>query len=253
MADTGKGTKHRSPAYPFIALRKAVERAQQLYERNKRHPAPMAVAAGLWGYKEKSSGGLQTVSALKQYGLLRDEGSGEDRQVRLTDLALSILLDDVPNSPERAAAIKQAATRPKLFAEMVGKWGVELPNDETIRTYLKRDKGFNDDAVSGVIKDFKDTIEYAKLTDSDKITSTDDDGTGVPDSVYGGKVQEIQQLRDGKPSADGLLSLSVPYGAQGSVLTVNIKLAGERLKPAHIAKVRRYLELAEADLTDESE
>jgi hypothetical protein len=30
-------------------------------------------------------------------------------------------------------------------------------------------------------------------------------------------------------------------------------LAGERLKPAHIAKVRRYLELAEADLTDESE
>src|SRR5689334_2255157 len=98
MADADKEKKHRSPAYPFIPLQKAVERAATLYERNKRHSTPLAVAAGLWGYKEKSSGGLQTVSALKQFGLLLDEGSGDKRHVRLTELAFRILLDEVPDS-----------------------------------------------------------------------------------------------------------------------------------------------------------
>jgi hypothetical protein len=50
-----------------------------------------------------------------------------------------------------------------------------------------------------------------------------------------------------------MLSLTVPYGGKGSVLTVQVRLAGERLKPSHIAKVRRYLELAESDLIETDE
>jgi hypothetical protein len=65
-------------------------------------------------------------------------------------------------------------------------------------------------------------------------------------------VQDQQQLRDPKPAGDGVLSLSVPFGAKGSVLSVSVTLAGERLKPAHIAKVRRYLELAEMDLSEDA-
>lgn len=249
MADAEK--KHRSPAYPFISLKKALERAKTLYEHDKRHPTPLPVAAKHWGYGEKSSGGLQTVSALKQYALLEDVGGGGGRRVKLTDLALAILLDEVPNSPDRAKAVKRAALNPKLYAEMFEKWGIELPSDESVRTYLKRDKLFNDDAVGGVIKDYKDTLEYAKLTESDKIPESEAQEARDLEA----NVQENITLRDQKPLTlqDGILSLSVPYGAKGSVLTVQVKLAGERLKPSHIAKVRKYLELAEVDLTENGE
>src|SRR5688572_24804114 len=101
--------KHRSPAYPFISLQKAVERAQTFYQIERRHAAPMGAAAKAWGYGEKSSGGLQTVSALKQYGLMLDEGEGDQRKVRLTDRAFRILLDEVKDSPARAAALRAAA------------------------------------------------------------------------------------------------------------------------------------------------
>ena len=43
----------------------------------------------------------------------------------------------------------------------------------------------------------------------------------------------------------GLMFLSVPY-AKGNI-TVQIKVSGEALKPYHLARVRKYLELAEED------
>src|SRR5262249_30704554 len=157
------------------------------------------------GYKEKSSGGLQTISALKQYGLLEDAGSGAGRRVKLTDLAFKIFLDEVPGSPEKAAALQQAALRPKLFAEMFEKWGDDLPSDETIRTFLKRDKSFNDEAVTGVISDYKDTLEYARITRADKIPVGD--GTRLEPSE--GNLQETLHIRNLKPIASFPLAREV--------------------------------------------
>src|SRR5688572_16075116 len=100
MNESTAEKKHRSPAYPFVGLGKAVERAKALYAAEKRHAAPLNAVVTHWGYGGKSSGGLQTVSALKQFGFLVDTGSGDDRKVQLTDLAFKILLDEVPNSVE---------------------------------------------------------------------------------------------------------------------------------------------------------
>ena len=49
----------------------------------------------------------------------------------------------------------------------------------------------------------------------------------------------------------GLMSLSVPY-AKGNI-TVQVKVSGEALKPYHLARVRKYLELAEEDWESESD
>lgn len=43
----------------------------------------------------------------------------------------------------------------------------------------------------------------------------------------------------------GVFSLSVPY-AKGHI-AVQVRVTGETLKPSHLAKVRKYLELAEND------
>src|SRR5687768_7731616 len=88
-----RARKERSPSFPFIPLEKAIERARAVAEHHKRSPARMATIGETWGYAPKSSGLLQTVAALKSYGLTDDIGRGEDRRIQLSDLAWRILYD----------------------------------------------------------------------------------------------------------------------------------------------------------------
>lgn len=175
MTDTEKPKKERSPAYPFINLADALNRAEQFHKAEGRHAARVTVAASHWGYKEKSSGALQTISALKQFGLMDDEGSGTDRKVKLTPLALKILLDEVKDSPQRKAAIAQAALSPKLFADLFKRWGTAFPSDQSFRTYLRLDLGYNDAAVHDVLKNYKATVAYGRPEASDTIGGKDGD------------------------------------------------------------------------------
>jgi hypothetical protein len=205
--DEPKDRKHRSPAYPFISLEKAVERAQEFYDKEHRHSAPPSAAAQHWGYATKSSAGMQTISALKQFGLLAYDGVGADRRVKLTERAFRILLDEVKDSQDRATALKQAALAPVLYAEMFKQWGVQLPSDETIRTFLRRDRGFNDDALETVINSYKDTLEYAKLAKSDTVPQADgQDPTPAVEVAIGDYVQWESQ---------GALQFDVPRRVVG--------------------------------------
>ncbi len=75
MEDGAK--KARSPQFPFIPLEKAISRAREfeaVYGQNAGRPTNVVKT---WQYTEKSSGGIQTVAALAAFGLLQDEGGGE--------------------------------------------------------------------------------------------------------------------------------------------------------------------------------
>ena len=182
-----KRTVHRSPAFPFISLKRAIERAREFYDAEKRHPALGSVAASHWGFGPKSSGGLQTIGALKQFGLMK--AGGPTRQVQLTDLGLRLVLDQRPT--ERLEALKKAALSPKIYAELNVKWGQDLPSDATIRFYLTVDRHFNENVVGQVIQGYKDTIAFSKLADYDKIASDDaNEGDDLSDSQ--GDVEEVQ-------------------------------------------------------------
>ncbi len=167
--ETPKAPRHRSPAYPAISLRKALERAREFYAVQRQHSAPVEAAVGVWEFAAKSSGGTQTISALKQYGLMSESEKGESRQVQLSDLALRIIRDERDPSPERDAATRKAALLPKIHAEMWAKWGVNLPVDATVRFFLIQDKKYNEASVADLIATYKDTIAFAKLSDSDKV------------------------------------------------------------------------------------
>lgn len=198
MTDTPQGTaattppdpkkkRDRSPSYPFISLRKAVERAKEFAAKESKHPARVSVAAAHWGFKAKSSGGIQTIAAMKTFGLMEDVGSGVDRQVKLTDVAQRILGDERVVSEERDKLIKEAALKPKIHRDLFEKWGVDFPSHETFRTYLKLDKLFADGALEDVITEYKDTLAYAKLRSGDIITKAaidesdnGDDGEEAP-------------------------------------------------------------------------
>ncbi len=164
-----QSARTRSPAYPGINLETAIKRVREIHGQDRMNPVPVEIAVKRWGFKERSSGGLVAVAALKSFGLVRDSGSGKDRKIQLTEDARRILLDTREDSRERFVLLKQAALSPKIHNILWKKWGVQLPADDTLRHALIFDYLFNENSVSDFIKEYKDTIRYAKLTDSDII------------------------------------------------------------------------------------
>jgi hypothetical protein len=195
--DTAGSTKvrTRSPAYPFINLETSLKRAQEFYNRETRNAASIKIAVTHWGYQSKSSGGIQTAAALISFGLLRDEGSGEQRKLKLTPNAIRILLDKRPESQDRARLIKEIALTPKIHRDLWDKWGTSLPSEEQVRYTLTAEwePPFNEKTVDGFISEYKDTIAFAKLTQSDIVSSEAEQSDGQGDGHFVPKAGEYVQ------------------------------------------------------------
>ena len=150
--------KIRSPSFPFIGLREALDRARAFYEAEQRNAARPETAAAHWGYSAKSSGGKQTIAALRAFGLL--EG---DVLVKLSGRALRILLDEREGSEERLRLVQQAALMPPVHARLWERYGAELPSPQTLRLSLILDEGFNENSVDDFLTEYRETLEYARL------------------------------------------------------------------------------------------
>jgi hypothetical protein len=150
--------KIRSPSFPFIGLREALDRARTFYEAEQRNAARPETAAAHWGYSPKSSGGKQTVAALRAFGLV--DG---DSLVKLSGRALRILLDEREGSEERLRLVRQAALMPTIHARLWERYGAELPSAQTLRLSLILDEGFNENSVDDFLTEYRETLEYARL------------------------------------------------------------------------------------------
>ncbi len=166
--------KHRSPAYPSFSLRTAVAKMRVFYESQKRNSVHVDIAAETLGYKIKSGAGSRAIAAFISFGLMEEIGSRENRKVKLTPLAIKILLLE-EEDPERLEAIREAAQNPKIYQEMLFHWSGGLPNDAAISKHLTFDRNFNPDSVHLLIRDFKDTCEYAQIAGEDAGSSPQTD------------------------------------------------------------------------------
>jgi len=177
LPEPEKRRRLRSPAYPFINLETAIKRAREFYEKEGRNAAPLKVAVKHWGYEEKSSGGLQTAAALISFGLMRDEGTSDTRKLKLTSSALAIILDGRPNSESRANAIKTAALTPKIHQQIWRRWGNSQTSDANIKhmLILELNPPFNPNTAETVIKEYRDTIAFAKPDESAIVPLGSDD------------------------------------------------------------------------------
>lgn len=150
--------RHRSPSYPPLSLREAVERVGVLYNAIGVHPTSREVLAKGLGYSGISGASATTIGALNKYGLI--EGRGDE--VRVSDRAMAILH---PHGPEeKNAALRAAATEPELFREIAERFPGRAPNDELLRNYLLRNK-FLPQAVDAAISAYKETIEFVEGLD----------------------------------------------------------------------------------------
>ena len=158
-----KRSRTRSPSYPYLDLPTALEKVTVLWNVEGRHPAAVSVAMQHWGYKEDSSTGYSCVAALKKFGLVDHDGMGETRQIRLSALALAILLDRDPASDDRRDALRRAALNPRIHAELWERYGADLPSDQTLRRFLVIERNFNEASVDELLAEYKATAAFAGL------------------------------------------------------------------------------------------
>jgi hypothetical protein len=162
--DNSEGLKRiRSPAYPALNLKTAIEKAYDFYKAEGRNTAALPVTLEHWGYSKRSGSGLKALAALKSFGLIDVTGSGDSQRVKLSDLALRIILDDREDSPDRAKAVAAAVLQPKIHKKLWNLWGSEMPSHGNIRHHLIFDEKFNEHFVDDFIKEYKSSIDYANV------------------------------------------------------------------------------------------
>lgn len=172
-----KAPKDRSPSYPFIPLRTAIERLVALDAKFGRHPAPALQAGIAWDMKPASSQAAQTLAALKSYGLVDYNGAGDTRTAPISDEGRTYLRAQQENVKKEV--LKRAALKPKAIANYWNVWGPDRPPDPVCLDQLVLKGGFTQGAANTFLRVYDETIHYAGLANSD-IDALQDEVPGDP-------------------------------------------------------------------------
>jgi len=175
---TPRRTNTRGVSYPSTHIGVAINLAKRYFDAERKAEAPVAAAISHFGYSETSSGGRQAISTLLQFGLLEDIGRGEDRHVKLTDNALTVLLAEQA-SEEFSRAIRECVGSPKIYQELFRKWPEALPSDQSISFYLAKDKNFNVTSIPSFLKDLRQSLSIAGVERPGELLSSVEDSEPV--------------------------------------------------------------------------
>jgi len=177
----------RSPSYPALDLKTAIDRVRVLHQAERTHAAPIQTAVKHWGYKGPNGRTNGIISALKKYGLIVDQGSGDARKIQVTPAAVRIL--EHPHESEKLAAIQKAALLPTIHAEMWAKYHNDMPSDNTWIWELREDRDFTETGASEFVREYKATIEYAQLgTDEANDPNLSDDAGDEDEELDEGSI-----------------------------------------------------------------
>jgi hypothetical protein len=166
--------KARSPSFPFVALKPAVERLEAFEKHFGGHPAPAGTTGMAWGMKERSSQADQTLAALRSFGLIEYEGMGPARTVSLTEEGRAYLRSQ--QEAEKQRILKQCALRPRIIRKFWAMWGADRPQDDAALEVLTRKDAFSDAGAANFLKVYDETIAFAGLSSSEKIGHYTSDG-----------------------------------------------------------------------------
>jgi len=183
----------RSPAYPSIPLKAALEKAQDQYGAEGRYAIPLSSAFKAWGYSDKSSGGREVRASLRYFGLIAVEGDGDSAKVKLTEDALRVLLDEREDKTEKNAIIRRLALHPAAHKKLFARFPEGIKSDATASHYLVFDEGFNKMAAAALIAEFKETAAYAGLYEPEGMPVIKEDE--LDDDEFGGGEPNDEAVR----------------------------------------------------------
>jgi hypothetical protein len=180
LSQTQKAQRDRSPAYPFISLKTAMERVAAFEAKFGRHGSPYNMAGLAWGYKGDGSQAQQTTSALKYYGLVEYTGPTNSRMVMLTEDARNYLRAQQVTT--KAEIARTCALRPKAMQTYWGRWGADRPIDEICLDQLILKDSFTESAAKTFLRVYDETIAFAGLQNGVKMDEEEGGGTQETDS-----------------------------------------------------------------------
>jgi hypothetical protein len=253
VTENGKKKRHRSPNYPTVGLREAIERVKRFVTTDGRAGAIPAIAAKHIGFASAHGQAYSVLSALKKFGLLDDK----DGRVAPTQRAMEIV--NLPETDERRIkAIREAALSPSIYAELIEQHkSTGLPSDDTLAGELVAYGGFNPNSVKEFLKGFRETLEFAGLTDFSMLESEKRTDDGKKKPKVGDPVQWVSQGADQfrqlrrvvRFSDDGDFAFveGEKTGIPVEELEIGETPATPPLKPAANATIRRR---QEGDLKD---
>lgn len=199
--DRNQVRRKRSPRYPYINLEQAIDLSRQLYNAEGYNYAPVSVALEHMNYSPTSGSGVRVLAALLQFGLLDEQGTGDDKLVQLSNLSMPII--EVPDASTRLSAIREAALNPTIHQELWAHLDLDrnqLPSDLNMRYTLLREFGFHKNAVDSFIDEFKSTYFYAKLDELLHLTPEEplkaDNTNDIPGTAESesGRPTRVQQV-----------------------------------------------------------
>ncbi|HEY3129588.1 MAG TPA: hypothetical protein VGL91_09020 [Acidobacteriota bacterium] len=161
-----KKTRQRSPNYPAVDLKDAVERAEKLWKADGKVGAPVKAAVQHIGFSSDHGLAMSVLSALKKFGLIEDKNG----RIIPTKQAIDIL--SFPEGHERhSRALKNAAIQPVIYRKLLKRYMSvgNIPSDASLEPELIADEGFNPKSVSSFIKDFRATLEFAGILEENKL------------------------------------------------------------------------------------
>ena len=103
-----KRKRNRSPKHPAIDLEAAISNVTVFHNEALEHSVTVEAACEFWGLTYGSGAGNRAISTLLQFGLLKGEGSGDRRKVKITSRGLDIVSDPEGVTEARAEAIPRS-------------------------------------------------------------------------------------------------------------------------------------------------
>lgn len=242
-----KRRKGRSPGYPGIDLEAALARAETLWQAHRDHPVNVETVLQVWGYGRQSGAGLVALAALKKFGLLIDEGSGDARRARIAPDARAILLDQRPDSTERRERIRKAALAPAIHRELWNRYQGSLPGDAALSYYLTNERDFTENGARHFLSQFKRTVAFADLQPGGLANVSGDD-QDIQDAslAHDGSDQSQGKLEQNRMNTGSPDAIQFPVGGT----TVTVKLSAP-LSTRDWERMIRLLDAMKPDDADE--
>jgi hypothetical protein len=234
-------SRQRSPNYPAIGLRAAIEKVKLLYEADKKAGAPIDAALRHMGFSKRHGQAMAVLSAVKKFDLV-EETSG---RVVPTQRAIDILV--FPDKDDRRMqALRACALSPAVYRELYEQYkATGIPSEETLRAELIADKHFNPNAVEGFIQDFKDTLIFSGIMNPVELSLHAEDNLEMSDSAQSSTQTNVNKVFS--QTAQGLVSnmeLSIPveFSSDSQEPVIARIRFNAPIKKEYLTKVRAFLE-----------
>ena len=235
-------SRQRSPNYPAIGLRAAIEKVRQLYDADKKAGAPIDAALKHMGFSKRHGQAMAVLSALKKFDLVQ-EATG---RIVPTQHAIDILV--FPDQDERRTrALQECALSPSIYRELYERYkSTGIPSEETLRAELIADKQFNPNAVEGFVQDFKDTLVFAGIMNRGELSLGAEDTLEMSDSAH-----PLAQTPIPAPKSmpQGMKEISLPVGVteEGQAIFAHVRFDAP-LKKGMLLSLKQLLDALEKTL-----